>query len=61
MAGKPLEDFLVYRREGDCWVFWMNARGKSARQIRQSVVWNSQGKITRDDVNVVPANKVKEN
>ena len=47
--------FAVYRHQGDPkeWVFWMFARGKSAAQVKNSVVWRSRGRVARGDVRVV--------
>jgi hypothetical protein len=38
----PLRTFHVYRFRNGVKEFWMNARGKSARQLRQAIHWYRQ-------------------
>lgn len=45
-----MNTYFVYRRIDGEWVFWMNARGKSASQLRNAVWWRNKTKVLRGDV-----------
>ena len=44
---KPIKPFRVYKRADGTWKFWMNARGKSAKQLRHSLWWLNKGEIRK--------------
>lgn len=47
-----LKTFEVYKLENGEWKFWMNARGKTAKQLKQSIWWRNKGKVPRDSIKV---------
>lgn len=47
-----LQTFSVYRKNGDVWEFWMNARGKSEKQVRHAVWWKNKGHVEKESIRV---------
>jgi len=49
---EPLKTFSVFKASENGWKFWMNVRGKSAKQVLNSVWFLQKGKIPRSDLKV---------
>jgi len=48
-----LKTFLVYKLVNGKWLFWMNARGKSAKHLKNSIVWQNKYFIPRENIRVI--------
>jgi len=49
---RALKSFKVYKLVDGQWVFWMNARGVSAAQLRHTVWWRNKGKVPKERIKV---------